>query len=278
MSIQPFERGFADLSSGGRIAYRVDGLHHSGIPVLLIRPLGGPMRLWGTFREILAERHRVVSYDYRGAGSSSRERGWISTRGLAREASELFAYLRLPRAHVFGLSLGGMVATWLAIQAPARVAKLCIASAPSRGLALSQSGLRRELGLAACFFRPLERVEVGLVFRILSRRFREHHRDEVRRIEREVRAEASTRASLLRRSIAGVLHDARSRVGAIACPTLVLCGRDDALLGTKAPGELSRAIPNATFEILEGVGHDLTLEAPRQTAERVARFFDESPR
>ena len=124
------ENGTTKLPDGGVIAYQIHGLQHGGIPVLLIRPLGGSMALWGTFRTLLAEKLRVISFDFRGTGRSSPDPAWVSTQKLAREGLHVLAHLAIPRTHVFGVSLGGMTATWLAIFAQALVAKLCIASAP----------------------------------------------------------------------------------------------------------------------------------------------------
>jgi pimeloyl-ACP methyl ester carboxylesterase len=166
-----------------------------------------------------------------------------------------------------------MAATWLAILAPTSVAKLCIACAPARGLALTRAGLRRELAQAACFVRPRVEVEAALVHRLLSPRFLQAHPDEVRRIERTLRAEPASRSALLRHALAGVLHDARGELRQIAAPTLVLAGEDDTLHGTEPPRALSHAIPGATFEIIAGSGHALTLEQPSVTATRVSRFF-----
>ena len=267
------ERGIAALASGGEISYEVHGGKNAGTPVLLIRPLGGSMALWGSFRDRLAESRRVVSFDFRGVGSSSPEDAWVSTNGLARDGLSVLDHLRIPRAHVFGISLGGMAATWLAIIAPARVAKLCIACAPARGIELSRAGLRRELTLAACFVRPRREVEASLVDRILSPRFRSAHPVQTRQIERPLEADPTSRASLLKHALAGLLHDARRELHRIQAPTLVLAGADDTLLGTASPRSLSEAIPHAVFEVIAASGHDLTLEQPIATATVVSRFF-----
>ena len=267
------ENGVAKLPGGGEIAYQICGQEHGGIPVLLICPLGGSMTLWGRFRDRLSEELRVISFDLRGTGQSSRDPAWVSTRGLARDSLQVLIHLRVPRAHVFGISLGGMAATWLSILAPTRVARLCLASAPARGLELTRAGLRRELALAACLARPIDEVEASLVDRILSRRFREAHPDEVRRIVRPLRTEPASRVALLKHALAGVLHDARRDLRHIQAPTLVLAGQNDTLLGTDAPRALSNAIPRATFEIIADSGHDLTLEQPFATATRVSGFF-----
>lgn len=267
------EAGFAKLPDGGELAYQIRGRSLGGIPVLIVRPLGGSMALWGTFREILAEKLRVISFDHRGTGHSSPAPAWTTTRGLARDALHLLDHLRIERAHVFGISLGGMTATWLAILAPDRVEKLCLAATPARGLDLTGAGVRRGLSLAACFARPLDHVESSMVHRILSPAFRAAQPEAARRIERPLEAEPASRADLIKHAMAGALHDARGELSRIEAPTLVLAGELDNLLGQEAPRRLAAAIPRAKFEVVAASGHDLTLEQPVAAASRVARFF-----
>jgi 3-oxoadipate enol-lactonase len=268
------DEGVAILPDGGGITYELHGRAHPGVPVLLLRPLGGAMALWGAFRDVLAEKLRVVSFDLRGTGRSTAEpRRWLTTRDLARDGLHVLDHLGVRLAHVFGISLGGMTATWLAILAPSRVARLCIASAPARGLELTRAGLRRELALAACFVRPRADVEASLVARILSPKFRVTHPEAVHRIERLIREAPASRASLLEHALAGVMHDARRQLRNVECPTLVLAGDRDTLLGAAAPHALADAIQGAAFELVAGAGHDLTLEQPIVTATRVSEFF-----
>lgn len=257
----------------GPIAYELRGRADAGLPLLLIRPLGGSMDLWGSFRDILAEERSIISFDPRGTGASRADPGWISTPGLAEDARDLLDHLRVPRADVFGLSLGGMTATWLAIVAPERVASLCLASTPARGIEVTRAGIGRELRLAACFAHPLVDIESSLVRRILSSRFRTTHPEEVHRIERMLQAHPATRRSLLRHALAGLLHDARSRLGDVRSSTLVLAGELDALLGTKPSRELADGIAGARFEVVVASGHDLTLEQPEVTARTLLDFL-----
>lgn len=232
------------------------------------------MALWGPFGESLAKTHRIIAFDHRGSGRSSAAPLHTTTATLARDALHLLDHLRVDRAHVFGISLGGMVATWVALIAPSRVAKLVVAAAPARGIALSRAGVGRGLSLAACLARPSAELEGCLIDRILTRHFREAHPDEVRAIERRANAAPTSRAGLIQLAIAGGLHDVRRHLRRIHAPTLVLAGDHDALLGTEAPRALAAAIPGAEFTIIADSGHDLTLEQPVATAARVATFFD----
>lgn len=266
------ERGCAALRGGGVLAYEIYGTTSPGVPVLLVRPLGGTVELWGRFRDRLAEHQRVISFDLRGTGDSSRDPGRITTRGIAGDALTLLDHLRIERAHVFGISLGGMASTWLAVIAPDRVAKLCIASSPTRGIELSRAGIGRTLALAGCFLRRSEDVESALVEHVLSSSFRASYPDEVRRIDGIVRARPTTRSVLLHHALAALRHDATEELPKIRASSLVLAGGSDRLLGVAPVRALASAIPRASFEIL-ACGHDLTLELPIGTATRVADFF-----
>ena len=103
------------MPDGGRLAYDVAGPANAPA-ILLIRPLGGWRASWGEFAAALARVLRVIAFDPRGAGDSSAAR-LASTRAMARDARALLAALSIPRAHVYGISLGGMVA-WDGAQLP----------------------------------------------------------------------------------------------------------------------------------------------------------------
>jgi 3-oxoadipate enol-lactonase len=272
------EAGFVPLPDGRQIAFEIHGEGHGGTPALLLRPLGGSMALWGAFRDALAERMRVLAFDPCGAGESSPEPLGATTRDMARDAVLVLDHLGVPRAHVFGISLGGMVATWLAIDAPARVARLCVASAGPVGLELSHLNLRRGVAMAACLLAPEEDVEACLTREVLSRDVREEEPERVDEIMETVAAEPASRADILKHTLAAAGHDARDELHRIQAPTLVLKGDHDELIGPEPPAELARAIPGARLGVIPDAGHDLTLEQPVATAERVAAFFlDQGP-
>jgi pimeloyl-ACP methyl ester carboxylesterase len=138
----------------------------------------------------------------------------------------------------------------------------------------------RGCSLSACLLRPIEDVEACLVERVLSRRFRAARPRAARTIDAKLHGLAAStprasalRLSLVRHAMAAIRHDARSVLGRIQAPTLVLAGDEDGMLGVEAPQELARGISNATFVIIREAGHDITLEQPSVTAARVALFF-----
>ncbi|MBA2544079.1 MAG: alpha/beta fold hydrolase, partial [Deltaproteobacteria bacterium] len=98
--------------------HEVSGDRGAATPVFLLRPLAGTIALWGAFRTELASQRQVIVCEARGIGRSPPAALPTSTRGMARDAAAVLDGLGLRRAHVFGLSLGGMVATWLALDRP----------------------------------------------------------------------------------------------------------------------------------------------------------------
>jgi 3-oxoadipate enol-lactonase len=267
------EAGRVPLPGGGEIAYEVDGEDRGEPPLVLLRPLGGTVALWGTFREILAARHRVISVEHRGAGRSSAAPTLVTTAGLARDVVPVLDHLGTSRFHLFGESLGGMAATWLAALAAGRVASLCLASTPLRGIELTNASIRRDLALAGAFAARPSAVEARLVHQTLSRPFRRRDPDEVRRILDVVRNDPASPGALVRLALAGAAHDARRPVATLDVPTLVLAGEDDELLGAGPPRALAAAVPGADLEVIAEAGHAITLEQPTVAATSVATFI-----
>jgi 3-oxoadipate enol-lactonase len=257
---------FAVLPDGGRLGYTVRG---DGPPLLLLRPVGGSMLSWSRFGEELSRRALVIAFDPRGTGCSSDAPLPTTTRGMARDALSLLEHLGVPRAHVYGISMGGMVASFLAVDAPARVDRLILASTLPRGTAIRTGALLRGLSIARCLAQPAREAEACLVKRILSPQFRARHPDEVRRIQELARARPASHLGLLKLLAAAAAHDVSARLPEITAETLVIVGEHDPLITLASQKELLRRLPHATFDVITGAGHDLSTEAPHRAAARV---------
>jgi len=273
--IKRSELRFAELADGGHLSYAVAGQASSELPILLNRPLGGTMALWGPLLDTLAADFQVIAFDPRGVGRSS-DLPWLhSTRAMARDALQLLNHLKLDRAHVFGLSLGGMVASWLAIDAAPRVGRLVLASTLPEPAALSHRFPRHAWAFARCLTACGAKAEVALVHEILSPQFQRAHPKQVLELEQQIRALPTKRRNLLIMLLAAASQSAESPLRHCPIQTLLLFGELDPLVGGKACRELLRALPNARFEMLTATGHDLSLERPQEVAQRIIRFLRE---
>lgn len=262
-----------ELSTGGWVGVEHLGRAHGGAAVLLLRPLAGSMALWGEFAQVLAERMRVIAFDPRGVGDSSDAPVDVTTRAMAADAVALLDALGEPTAHVFGISLGAMVATWMAVDAPERVTRLCLASAGAVGFALTLGGAVRGVEMAASVLAPESEVVAKLAGAVLSEDVRAKDPARVAEVEESASHDPARRGELLKHAIAAARHDAREVVGRIVAPTLVLGGDHDELIGEEPPRALAEAIGGARYERIAEAGHDLTLEQPRATALAVAAFL-----
>ena len=108
-----------DLPGDVHLGYRLGGGGAGTTPpLLLLRPVGGSSALWGPFHDDLSRERRVLAIDHRGSGGSSPARIGITTRTLMKDALAVLDALSIEVADVFGVSLGGMIATRLAADAP----------------------------------------------------------------------------------------------------------------------------------------------------------------
>ena len=259
---------FVRLPDGGSLAYEVRGPDRAP-PILLIRPLGGSLVSWGTFADALATRLRVIAFDARGTGQSSPATLSTSTRSMAKDALALLDALGLERVHAYGISLGGMVATWLAIDAPTRLDHLVLASTPPRGTMLRSDAPLRALSIARCLARPAPEAEACLATRVLSREFQRTHPVEVARIRALAARRPASHRALLTLLAAAARHDATARLGDVRADTLLIAGERDRLIAGGSQRRMLARIPRARLEIAPGAGHDVSAEAPEWVAARV---------
>src|SRR4051812_10351028 len=115
---------FAIARDGARISYDASG---AGPPLLLVAGQASDRSLWSYVRDDFAAHHRVIVFDHRGTGESDQpEDAPYSTRGFANDAVAVLDAAGVARAHVYGISMGGRIGQWLAIDHAARVGALVL--------------------------------------------------------------------------------------------------------------------------------------------------------
>src|SRR6202044_1765574 len=105
----------------------------SGEPLLLIEGLGYPSYMWHRTRPILAQTYRTIVLDNRGVGQSDVPPGVYSIELMASDAAAVLDAAGVQRAHVFGVSMGGMIAQEFALQYPKRVLSLILGCTAAGG-------------------------------------------------------------------------------------------------------------------------------------------------
>lgn len=263
------------------------GLDARGQPrpvVLLIMGLGMQLIAWPPemVQGLVDEGFRVVRFDNRDAGLSESfdhlgtprllwvglkyRLGWritspYSLQDMAADALGVLDALQIDRAHIVGVSMGGMIAQRLALTAPARVLSLAsiMSSSGARGLPAARPEVTRVL-----LSRPANKSmqaaiehSVKLFKAIGSPGFAISEADLRERVtaahERSFRPRG-----IARQMVAIVADNARAAALAhVAAPTLVMHGRADPLVPFACGEDTARRIPGARLEGVEGLGHDL---------------------
>jgi pimeloyl-ACP methyl ester carboxylesterase len=248
------------------IHYEVLG-DESRPPLLLIMGLAVSSRAWDRLPELLAPHFRVLVFDNRGTGRSSR-RGWrYRMRGLADDAAAVIEASGAKSAHVFGISMGGMIAQELAISHPERV----------RSLALGCTFASWRKSRAPAFRAKLDLLLLNLgILSVVPRLLvsAEWHAKNPRgALDWFRRAEPTTLRSAFAQILAVGRHDTLARLSQIRAPTLVLSGRADRLIVPSNSEVLARAIPGARLAFLEGAGHAFPLEREEETVQALTDHF-----
>lgn len=256
---------------GFRMHYEIRG---DGPPLLLVNGLGSDISEWLYQLPAFSRKHRVVSFDNRGAGESAVLPGPYTTAQMADDAAALLAALGIQKAHTLGVSLGGMIAQEIALRHPGRVERLVLACTAPGG-ALSERPSPEAL---AAFARdPSEDLEMQVrrtIPYLYTERYCREKAEEVeafvrRRLERP--ADASGVAAQL---AAATGHDAGERLAGIAAPTLVITGSEDRLVPPENSRRIAERIPGSLLVLLPGAPHRLFAENAEAFNREVLAFLD----
>ena len=249
-----------------RIYFRLEGL--TSAPVLVLsHSLGLDHAMWDPQVPDLVERFRVLRYDLRGQGASDTPPGEYRIDDLGRDAIGLLDALGIDRAAWCGISLGGMVGQWLAINAPDRVSELVLANTSPRTADPSIMETRRQTVLA----EGMSAVADAAMARFFTPALLAASPPRV----------ASARETFLRNDPAGYAGaaaavrdlDLTDGLGHVRTPTLVISGDADASMPWESHGAvLAAAIPEARTARLPAA-HLSSLELPRTFTRTVLEFL-----
>ncbi len=247
--------------------------HGEGDPLLLIRGLGSNADHWYAQVPDLSRHYRVITFDNRGIGRSGDPGGAFTIEDMAADAIGLIDALGIERAHILGLSMGGMIAQKLVLSHPQRVKGLILVVTHCGGdhqikasdevmekiqrMAVDDS-IEARTNAATAFFAPRtlsDRLPVVQEYAAVS-----------------MKHPAGTEI-LQRQMIALQGHDAFDRLDHIKAPTLVLTGAEDVLIPPENSKILADRIPGAECLVIEGGGHQVLIEQPEACNRAIIDFL-----
>jgi 3-oxoadipate enol-lactonase len=213
--------------SGIELAYELRG---AGAPLVMIHGAQGDQTMFTGLAANLSNHYRVLTFDQRGSGLSDKPDMEYSIALLADDTAALMDHLELPPAHVIGVSMGGTIAQELALRHPHKVHSLVLGCTTAGG---SQSIRIGGGALAAAYStRSMSPEERGraLAEAAFTKGYIAQHPEIIPAMIAARQQRPLDTVALQHRMKATFKHDAYDRLPQIRCPTLVITGKDDALI------------------------------------------------
>lgn len=243
-----------------------------GPPLLLIAGIPGTVRDWFPFADRLAASFTVVVFDNRGSGRSDKPEGHYSIAGFADDAAGLVDALDLGTPHVFGVSMGGMIAQEFAIEHADSVDRLVLGCTHCGGDRVVQPAEAVDEAFGYDGDDWGHRIEL-LAPHAFAPGFPGLNPEAYDAFVGQKTADEQPLAAYRRQIGAVVRHDAADRLDRIDAPTLVLTGTDDSIIPAENSDTLVDRIPGARLATIPDAGHLFFVEKPDETAEILTSFL-----
>jgi pimeloyl-ACP methyl ester carboxylesterase len=251
-------------------------LRGEGPPLLMINGFRRSRVVWleGVLKP-LAERFQLILMDNRGTGQSDKPRDGYSIEAFADDCAGVIAGLGLPRAHVFGVSMGGMIGQRLATRHPQKVHGLALGCTfcGRGGSILPEKRIGELLRLV-----PNDTIDAREVARRQEEvyympRFRNSQRTVIEGLYDLVNQNPTPPHAVQGHLKAIEAFDACADLPRIKAPTLVISGDGDPLMPAENSRLIAGRIPGAQLVLLPDASHFFWIEKPRETADALIRFF-----
>ncbi|MFZ5597524.1 MAG: alpha/beta fold hydrolase [Bacillota bacterium] len=240
------------------IYYEVKG---EGFPLVLIMGLAGNLDWWP--RELtdrLAGHYKLVLFDNRGAGRTDAPEGEYSIPMFAGDTVGLLDRLGIEKAHIFGVSMGGMIAQEIAISYPERVEKLvlgCTFCGPQHSIPAQPEIINFLINPQSAGLKDFLKI-------LFPEDYIKNNMDKTDEFIRLYKIAPISPEAQLRQVGAVMKFDSLSRLSQIAAPTLVITGDGDVLIPAGNSSILAENIPGARLIVLDGCGHGFMVQEPEK--------------
>ncbi len=256
-------------NQGARIYWDEQG---HGAPVLLIMGLGYTSHMWHRTRPVLAQHYQTIVLDNRGVGRSSVPPGPYPIALMASDAAAVLDAAGAESAHVFGVSMGGMIAQEFARQYPKRVRSLVLGCTAAGGpTAVRADAEATQMLMTRDKMTPEQAIEAPVPFIYDSTTPRE-------RIEEDlaIRRPWLPRPEAYTAQLQGIIAwESYCRLSGIAAPTLVIHGENDRLVPPANGKLIAQRIPGAKLVMIPHASHLFTTDQPEAAHHAILEFLNE---
>jgi len=243
-----------------QIYYEVKG---EGFPLVMINGLGGNLDSWEYYHPLVEELSRefkLLMFDNRGAGRTDISDREYTIKLFADDTAGLMNALGISKAHILGISMGGMIAQELVLNHPEKVARLVLLSTCSGGSKDVQSSPEVSRTLSATSEMSQEERTRMLLPLCLTNDFVKRNPDFVEHVVQVTLKHPISEEAYMRQLNAVRKFSTYERLRQIKVPTLILHGRKDILIPPENGSILAEAIPNAKLVYFAKSAHMLAEE------------------
>jgi pimeloyl-ACP methyl ester carboxylesterase len=253
-------------NQGAKIYWDEEG---SGESLLLIMGLSYPSYMWHRTRPVLAKRLRTIALDNRGVGQSDVPPGPYSIASMASDAAAVLDAAHVQSAHVFGVSMGGMIAQEFALQHPDRVLSLILGCTASGGPHAVQPEPAALQTLMRQGMTPEQAKEAIIPFIYDASTPRERIDEDM-----AIRMKWYPTPQGYIGQLQGIMGwEAYSRIAQIMAPTLVIHGETDRLVPAANGRLIAERIPGAKLVLIPRASHIFETDQPGAAHQAVLEFL-----
>ena len=254
-------------NQGAKIYWDEQG---KGEPILLIMGLGYSSVMWYRTRPILAARYRTLAFDNRGVGRSDVPAGPYPIARMAADAGSVLDAAETGSAHVFGVSMGGMIAQEFALEYPQRLRSLILGCTSAGGpTAVRAEPAATQLLMTRDQMSPEQAAQAAVPFIYDAATSRQLIDEDL-----AVRRPWFPRPEAYVAQLQGILKwEAYTRLPAIRVPTLVIHGDSDRLVPPGNGRIISERIPGAELVMIPHASHLFFTDQTAAAHDAILRFL-----
>jgi pimeloyl-ACP methyl ester carboxylesterase len=256
-------------NQGARIYWDEQG---HGAPVLLIMGLSYPSYMWHRTRPVLAARYQTIALDNRGIGRSDVPPGPYSIALMASDAAAVLDAAGIESAHLFGVSMGGMIAQEFALQYPTRVRSLILGCTAAGGpTAVRADAEATQMLMTREKMTPEQAAEAPVPFIYDAATPRERIDEDI-----SIRRPWFPRPEAYAAQLQGIIAwEAYSRLSRITAPTLVIHGENDRLVPPGNGKLIADRIPGAKLVMIPHASHLFLTDQKEISHHAILEFLNE---
>lgn len=249
-------------------------IHGEGFPLVMIMGLGGSLEWWDApLIEELSKHYKTVIFDNRGIGKTDKPEMAYTIKMFADDTVGLMDALGIERAHVLGISMGGMIAQELVLDYPERVEKLVLCSTAPGMARILKFLARIMIWVLKGRMKTPEKAREMVIPQLFTKEFIEENQDKIEEAKKTVFKSMATYEEFKRQLIASTTFKGGKRLKNIDKPVLIMHGKKDSMMTYKAALKIAQLIPYPKVALFDNSPHALFTQEPEKVVTTLLEFL-----